>query len=202
MSDVVPGQFRTAMGHLIQVNDPDPRTIDPRDIALALSWEIRYQNHVQRRYCVAEHCCHIHDLVSPELRLQALLHDATEAYLKDMAKPVKVILPSYEALEDALWLHLARRFGLPPVMHPSIKRLDKAIRAVERRAVHDKKNADPIDPLVAGVEIQGWSQARARDEFMRRFQDAWLDPITVDPEVDGATERVRRAKLFDQWFGW
>lgn len=169
MSDVVPGEFRTFSGHLIQVQDPKPEHIDIIDIARALSMEVRYAGHIRRRYCVAEHSCHIHDLVPDHLKLQALMHDATEAYLKDLPKPIKVLCPHYEALEDALWLHIAKRFGIEPVMDPLIKVFDKLIREPERIVMHGGERE--VDPRVAGVEIVGWDQRRAESEFLYRFAD-------------------------------
>lgn len=183
---IVPGQFCTFRGHLIQVTNPKPEHIDILDIARALSGEGRYCNHVMKRISVAEHCCHIHDLVPTELRLQGLMHDATEAYLRDIPKPVKVLpeMAGYVQLEDRLWVHVAKRFGLPVQLDPLIKRVDVAIRDLERRVVHGTILPTPV---VEGVDFKsledrlfgwGWDQERAESEFLCRFQqllgDAWV----------------------------
>jgi hypothetical protein len=179
---VVPGQMRTFRGHHIQVQDPDPLHIDILDIARALSHEVRYGGHLNRRYCVAEHSCHIHDLVPEELKLQALLHDATEAYLKDIPKPIKVLCPDYGALEDRLWVHIARRFDLPVKIDPLIKKLDVVIRDAESVVVHGTEY--DLDPIVAGVKIQCWEWQRAESEFMHRFHcrlgDRWVNYMTKE----------------------
>lgn len=201
---VVPGQFRTFRGHLIQVQNPKPEHIDILDIARALSYEVRYGGHVRKRLCVAEHCCHMYDLIAEPnqdgdrrryprdgspwrddldhepLYLQTLLHDATEAYLKDLPKPIKMLCPDYEALEDALWLHIANRFNIPPQLDPLVKQVDVAIREAERMVVHGTKHE--LDPILGNIEPKlvdwGWDQERAENEFLNRFQkllgDDWV----------------------------
>ena len=51
-----------------------------------------------------------------------LLHDATEAYLADVPKPVKQIMPDYERIEKIIWARIAHKFfgaviELPPIVH-------------------------------------------------------------------------------------
>lgn len=71
---------------------PDPDTIDIEDIAYALSHLCRFTGHTSRFYSVGEHSlrvCRIVESRDPAIRMAALLHDASEAYLNDIASPVK-----------------------------------------------------------------------------------------------------------------
>jgi hypothetical protein len=81
--------MQTFTGRAFYPLDPRPEDIDPVDIAHALSLICRYGGHSSRFYSVAEHCVLMSHAVAPEHALWALLHDATEAYLGDMIRPLK-----------------------------------------------------------------------------------------------------------------
>src|SRR5690349_19702773 len=105
--------MQTFTGRRFYPLDPKVEDIDPTDIAHALSLICRYGGHVTRFYSVAEHCVLLSHAVSPENALWALLHDATEAYVGDMVRPLKQHMPAYRDVEDRLMLVIADRFGLP-----------------------------------------------------------------------------------------
>ena len=94
--------FTTATGRRVNILDLTPEDIDIHDIAIALGNICRYGGHVARYLSVAEHCIQVHDLLSEfdsEMRKAGLLHDAHEAYIGDIIKPLKVH-PSYSFFED------------------------------------------------------------------------------------------------------
>ncbi len=91
---------------------PDPALIDIRDIAHALSFLCRANGHFPTFYSVAQHsiaCCREAMARGDSRRIQlgCLLHDASEAYLSDVTRPVKAAMPMYLELEaplqDAIW---------------------------------------------------------------------------------------------------
>jgi len=51
-------------------------------------------------------------LVPDEMALIGLMHDATEAYVGDMVRPLKVQMPSYQEAEGAIWEVIKEKFGL------------------------------------------------------------------------------------------
>src|SRR5262249_40410739 len=59
------------------------------DIAQGLAHECRFNGHVREFYSVAEHCVRVSWLVPQAFALEGLLHDASEAYLKDVPSPLK-----------------------------------------------------------------------------------------------------------------
>jgi 5'-deoxynucleotidase YfbR-like HD superfamily hydrolase len=73
------------------------------DIAHSLSRLCRYNGHTAGFLSVAEHCVHVSKIVAethPEFALEGLLHDAAEAYLGDMVRPLKH-LPEMQVFRDA-----------------------------------------------------------------------------------------------------
>lgn len=69
--------------------DPREAEIDILDIAHALANLCRFNGHVKQFYSVAEHSCHVSDLLPQVWKLTGLLHDASEAYLCDLPRPIK-----------------------------------------------------------------------------------------------------------------
>ena len=83
---------------------PDPALIDARDIAHALSLITRGNGHVKTFWSVASHClaCEAEAAargLNARVRLACLLHDGGEAYLCDLIRPVKDLLPGYERVD-------------------------------------------------------------------------------------------------------
>src|SRR5690606_26884872 len=109
-----------------------PEDIHITDIAHALGMVCRYGGHCRRFYSVAEHSVLLSHTVDPEHALWALLHDATEAYLGDVVRPLKHQLPGYIAAELRLETAIATRFGLPGLMPDQVKEHDTRIVVDER----------------------------------------------------------------------
>lgn len=118
--------------------DPRPEEIRIEDIAHALSMQCRYTGHVQKFYSVAEHSLRVAEIVPKEWRLWALLHDASEAYLVDLPRPIKrgsILGELYREAEDALMIYICARFGLTwmdPMPGP-VEQADKGMLFVEAR---------------------------------------------------------------------
>ena len=98
---------------------PCEKDIDPRDIAHALSYMCRANGHFKSFYSVAQHCLACEKEASQrghsrEIRLACLLHDASEAFISDITRPVKRQLTEYKAIEKRLQDVIYRRFGLDP----------------------------------------------------------------------------------------
>lgn len=147
----------------------EPEDIDPVDIAHALSLICRYGGHVNRFYSVAEHCVLLSQHVPAGYALWALLHDATEAYVGDMVRPLKQHMPAYCDVEDRLMTVIARRFGLygaaiPDVVRDADSRILLDERAVLMSAPPQPWGQDELEPL--GVEVVGHDPRSAESLFL------------------------------------
>lgn len=80
--------------------NPNPDDICIEDIAHALSLQCRYTGHCRFHYSVGQHSLLVMSLCPFKDRLWGLLHDASEAYLTDVASPLKH-QPEFEGYREA-----------------------------------------------------------------------------------------------------
>lgn len=152
--------------------DPREDEVHIEEIAHALSNLCRYNGHTNEFYSVAEHSVALSHAVPQEHAMWALLHDASEAYLGDMIRPLKRSDLFYQRVEAQLMRVIARKFGLPEEMPDVVREYDTRILVDERQKFMDKPPAPwfggvDIEPL--GVELVGHAPRRARSLFMTRF---------------------------------
>ena len=166
--------MQTFTGRQFYPLDPRPEDIDPRDIAHALSLICRYGGHACDFYSVAEHCLLMSHVVPQEHALRALLHDAAEAYVGDMVRPLKHQLPAYCEAEDRVLERIGERFSLPvPYISPEVKDADNRILLDERAALFGKAAAPwSVDGLVPlGVPISGLTPREAERMYLARLEE-------------------------------
>ena len=163
--------------HVTPLN-PQPETICLGDIAHALSQQCRFAGHCRKFYSVAEHCVHVSHLVPMDFRRHALLHDAGEAYLMDIPRPLKTNLGfminehfiSYKEMEERLMEVIAAHFGMRwDGMPPEVRVVDDRMLVTEYLAfVNENKPG-----WTAGVEpyvraLGGLSPKDAEKAFLDR----------------------------------
>lgn len=170
--------MQTFTGRAFFPLEVDPDNIDEFDIAHSLAMQCRYNGHVSRFYSVAEHCVHMSFVVPEEDALWALLHDATEAYVGDMVRPLKKHIPIFSEIEDRIMLAVCEKFHLNQNFMPdSVKEADNRIIENERLALLK----DPPYPwTVHGdpypeIEIEAWAPAVAEFNYYTRLQELLLD---------------------------
>ena len=112
---------------------PDPAEVDILDIAHSLSLLCRFNGHCGRFYCVADHSVRVSRLLPDEHALAGLLHDAGEAYVSDLPRPVKHQVPAFDGIEDGVLRVVFGRFGLPLPYDDAVRRADDQLLATEMR---------------------------------------------------------------------
>lgn len=104
--------IKTYTGVMFDPLHPELELVDILDIAHALSMLCRANGHFRSFYSVGQHCINCAREAkargySMRVQLACLLHDASEAYLSDVTRPVKRELPKYleieEPLQEAIW---------------------------------------------------------------------------------------------------
>ena len=154
--------------------EPDLDKITIIDIAHALSLLCRYNGHCSKFYSIAQHSVIISKLCSEENALCGLLHDAAEAYISDIPRPVKHRLLGFEEIENNLLSVIFERFNVSGTITDEIKELDARICLNEGQALMKDtsdwvlaKDFDPIDNLI--IESVDWYIAK--NMFLNRFYE-------------------------------
>lgn len=164
----------TYTGRHFDLADPQPDQIHTNDIAHALANECRFAGHTRYFYSVAQHSVLASQIVGPEHALEALLHDASEAYLKDIPRPLKQLLPDYRAIEQRVERAIRARFGLPEEQSAEVTQADRIMLATERR---DLMPAEPSEwPSLAGIvpldkRIHAVNNNHAKALFLERLME-------------------------------
>jgi hypothetical protein len=158
-------------GDYLSFVDPDPSVINIDVVAGPLSRLCRFAGQINYFYCVAQHSVLVSYLVPEEFRLEALLHDVTEAFMADMPKPLKMIMPQYEEIEERVWLACAKAFGINPQLPECVHIADKMMVLAEAR---DLLNTDTWqtwypDLPVPESRVTPLKPLDAEDLFLQRY---------------------------------
>lgn len=171
--------IQTYSGKRFNPTNPVPSAIVIQDIAHALSMQCRFSGHIKQFYSVAQHCVLVSHLCDPEDALWALLHDASEAYLIDIPRPLKYSgqFDAYKVFEENVQKAICLRFGLDFQEPSSVKRADTVMLATEARDLMSplrsdwEQSAEPI-PL----KIVPLSCLEAKRAFLKRFFQLMGEP--------------------------
>lgn len=138
--------IKVASGHYVDLLNPDKDSIDIYSIAAALSKICRFGGHCPRFYSVAEHCIHATALAGSdgytgEALKAILLHDAAEAYVGDMVKPLKIAMPEYVTIEQRIESAIGQAFNVDfGRWHDVIKHFDRIMLKAEKTCLWPNDN--------------------------------------------------------------
>lgn len=163
----------TYTGKIIETLNPDPGQICVEDIAHALSNLCRFTGHTKEFYSVAQHSVLVSSLCPKEDAMWGLLHDATEAYVSDIARPIKKFTEwgsGYLDVEAALMEAVCERFGLDPEMPASVKDADDKLLVAEIHALmppvlRDNTPQTDLPPFLC------WHSGLSEAMFLQIFYD-------------------------------
>ena len=154
------GCINTASGRKINLLDPKPDQISIGDIARGLSYNSHFGGQTPQFFSIAQHCLLVCELMeeqfhTPDLLMTGLLHDASEAYLGDMLKPLKVMLPNFREIEDRMMVVILEKYSLDPASMVIIKEYDIRVQELEYNAFYkngDIKYLSPEESRVAFLQ--------------------------------------------------
>lgn len=162
-----------ASGATFDFLDPWSSDFTLDDIAHGLSHTCRYAGQCRSFYSVAEHSILVSELVPAEFALEGLLHDATEAFIGDITRPLKQLLPDFKSIEARVEEAIAARFAFKPGFKQAIKPVDLQVLAAEQDQLMPAGCADwaKEDGIVpAKVKVQSLSPTAAKAAFLARYK--------------------------------
>lgn len=157
---------------------PDAQKIDVVDIAHALSLLCRANGHFPTFYSVGQHCINcakeaIARKYSQRVQLACLLHDASEAYLSDVTRPVKAELPKYLEIEEPLQQAIWDKYIQPTLTEEEIKQVflvDDEILYKEFAALMEMPLIPREPDLKSAPRMEFGGFREIEEEYLRLFE--------------------------------
>lgn len=160
-----PNSIRTHSGKYINIFDPKPYMISIEDIAWGLSKEQRFGNHLPVQYNVADHSIGV-SLLCIDNPFDGLMHDISDAYIGDLASPIKNLMPDFKKVEHELMAFMANHFGFNWTSPEETKQADRYMLELEWEAIMlNKSDTDEQKYFRANI----LSQEQAYDRFLQMF---------------------------------
>lgn len=164
--------IRLLSGHYFDLQDPASARFTVNDVAHALAHLCRFTGHTRQFYSVAEHSVLASRIAPPEVALDVLLHDAAEAFIGDVSKPLKALLPDYREVAERVERAVCDRFGLAWPMPAAVKWVDLAMLQAERQWVLGCRDAWPgLEGVEPGPPPEFWPPHTARRQFLARYRE-------------------------------
>ena len=198
---------------------PNVELIDIEDIAHALSMLCRANGHFKSFYSVAQHSINCMKEAkargySDRIQLACLLHDASEAYLSDVTRPVKAELPQYKEIEAPLQETIWNKWLGEPLTEEERKHvfdIDDAILVHEFLNLMDAKIADHIPETHAIPQFAFTGFDSTKQQFLRLFRQLtigkkecfvvgidWMKPYWLAAEIRGDEISIRKLPNIDE----
>lgn len=173
VSDIV-----TFTGRVVDPLNLDPDKVNIIDIAHSLSLQCRFTGHVKWHYSVGHHsilCAQFaHELWGKDERTFALLmHDASETYCADLARPIKRaegLGEAYREVEDRIQATIAAKFGIPFPFPDYVGMIDNALLLAEQQQLMPRFRHIPAEDVVYEYAIPPRDPAYVEGLFLGMYE--------------------------------
>lgn len=181
-ADLAPrSDILTKSGTYFSFLDPENSVFTIEDVAHGLANTCRFAGQCREFYSVAQHSVLVSQLVRTEFALEGLIHDAAEAFLGDVTRPLKALLPEYKAIEKRVEPVVHARFGIS-FIPDCVKRADLIALYLEQKFL--MPDHDDEWPCLSGIGPEAeraigaiqmlqplcpWRPAIAKNMFLSRF---------------------------------
>ena len=158
--------------------EADINEIDIRDIAHALSLLCRANGHFPQFYSVAQHSLNCAKEAkargySERVQLGCLLHDASEAYLSDVTRPIKAQLPKYIEIEEKLQIAIFDKWINPSLTEEERKlifEIDDVVLHYEFLHFMGEEIGNDKEKIISKLEYDFCDFSLVKNSFIRRFR--------------------------------
>lgn len=165
-------------GKLFDIANPEGSEISVDDVAHGLAHTCRYAGQCDGFFSVAEHSVLVSQVTTGD-KLAALFHDAAEAFIGDMSRPLKYMLPEYKAIERRIEKAIFDQFGIPWPATIEIKAADHSVMAAEQNVLMPSGTNEWLrdaNVLPAHVTIRRLMPNDAKLLFLQRYEELRLAP--------------------------
>ena len=205
----------TVTGKHFDPMDAGDREFDIFDIAYALSLICLGNGRSKAFYSVAQHCIACAEEAFERgytsiVMMGCLLNNASEAYLSDVTRPDKKLLPPHpqekDALQNAVWRHFIGR-DLTADEKEKIFEIDDLISSAEYRQLMPEEFNDDYRKSEKDIVCETLPIENVRDKFLQLAADGYEDfAIHIATEDDleqmpaaNATDMALSAKKQPLW---
>ena len=171
--DVYRESIETYTGQIVRPLLMRLRDLDIRDIAHALSMKCRYTGHCQSYFSVAQHSVQMSIFALPGTAEWRLMHDVGEAYLPDIASPIKHRFPLIVEAEKHILNLVREKWSLPPYDFDEVHKADVAMGRWEAHNLMKRvagfewfSHFNPLD----GTPLMSWYPGLAEHMFLERAE--------------------------------
>ena len=159
---------------------PDINKIHIEDIAHSLSLLCRANGHISHFYSVAQHCINCVNETKARgfparVQLACLLHDASEAYISDITRPVKKHLDDYRKIEKILQDVIFTKFlgaSLTDDEYSVVNEIDNAMLVHELNTLLNSKTkrfSDVEVKLATTPLLEQRNFSEVENEFLKMY---------------------------------
>lgn len=164
-------------GGFFDFEKPEDSIYTIEDIANGLCRQYRFGGHVLYPITVAQHSVILSKMVEPELALAALLHDGSEAFIGDIVRAAKGLLPDYRMLEESIMNDLFCRAGLDwGTLSGLIKDHDQDLGDFESQYCNNPDGPTPTHWASEETTEPFWTKEYAKTAFLMRWQHITRKP--------------------------
>lgn len=159
-------------GRYFNLRNPAQNWFSLDQIATALSRICRFTGHTRKFYSVAQHSVLVSRVAPEQFAFAALMHDSAEAYVGDVASPLKAMVANYASIEAGIVSAIAKVWGFPYPLPDAVKHADLIALATERRDLMAEHRVPwgclhgiaPVAERIIPVDCDA-----AKEMFMQRF---------------------------------
>ena len=157
--------------------NPDMTQADIQDIAHALSMLCRGNGHVKTFFSVGCHCINAAKEAesrgySKRVILACLLHDAAEAYLSDVPRPLKASMAEYMQAEDHLLDLIYEKYlgsTLTPEEQLLVKNIDHALLYYDLKELLNECSCETAPELLISLNYEFIPFSQVENEYLELF---------------------------------
>lgn len=183
-NDASKAYIATVSGKQFFLLEPKLEDIDINDIAHSLSMQCRWTGHTKYHYSVAQHSYYCSLLGPANEAFDRLMHDASEAYISDLNRPLKHYTDAgiaYRKVEETIQHAIADRFTFSRIEPTSVKLADNSMLYAEKYQIvgYTFEEAEDWQRYDAnnGITIEPWTPEFAKNKFLERFHELYKGRI-------------------------